>query len=421
MANKFTRVLTHAWNVFLNKDPTQSYYPSSGGSSYRPDIRATYATTEKGMVTALYNRIAMDVASHRLHHVRLDSNERYTETIKSSMNEVLSISANVDQTGKALIQDLVMSMFDEGYVALIPVKADIDPDISGGYQVLEARVGQILEWYPQDIRVKVYNDESGKREELIYPKKHAVIIENPLYSVMNQPNSTLQRLIMKLNLLDAIDKQSGSGKLDIIIQLPYVIKTERQKTLAEDRRKAIEEQLAGSQYGIAYTDGTEKVTQLNRPAENNLMKQIEFLTRMLYSQLGITEAVFDGTADEATMLNYYNRTVDPILVSIVDEIYRKWLTKTARTKGQSIMYFRDPFKLVPVNNLADIADKFSRNEILSSNEIRGIIGFKPAKDPSADELRNKNLNVPDQEKEIKEEIKIEEVSKKKGVKDDEED
>lgn len=386
--------LMHAWNAFTNKDPTFTNKNLGMSYSYRPDRTRLRVTNERSIVSSIYNRIGIDVAAISFKHVRLDENERYVEDIKDGLNECLTTNANIDQTGRALIQDIVMSMLDEGVIAIIPTDTTINPKESNSYEINTLRVGKILEWYPEHIRVKVYNEKTGLKEELLLPKKMVAIVENPLYAVMNEPNSTLQRLIHKLNLLDAIDEQSSSGKLDLIVQLPYTIRSDARKNQAEARRKDVENQLAGSKYGIAYIDGTEKVTQLNRPAENNLMQQIEYLTRMLYSQLGITETVLDGTADEKVMLNYYNRTIEPIASAIVDSMKRTFLTKTARTQGQSIMFFKDAFKLVPVNNIADIADKFTRNEILSSNELRGIIGFKPVDDERADQLVNKNINQP---------------------------
>jgi hypothetical protein len=390
--------VSHAWNAFRRQDLNLPYTTPEAGmsSNYRPDRVILSLGNERSIVSSVYSRIAIDVSAIAIKHIRLDENNRYISTENSSLNECLTVEANKDQTGRALIHDTVISMFDEGVVAIVPVDTSIDPTVSNSYNILSLRVGKILEWYPSYIKVRLYNDNTGQHEDLMLPKKTVAIIENPLYAVMNQPNSTLKRLIYKLNLLDSIDEQSGSGKLDLIIQLPYAIKTAARQEQAEKRRKDIELQLSGSKYGIAYVDGTEKVTQLNRPAENNLMKQIEYLTSMLYSQLGITQSVFDGTADEKTMLNYYNRTVEPILTSITEEMLRKFLTKTARSQLQSIGYFREPFKLVPVNELADIADKFTRNEILSSNEVRSIIGYRPSSDPRADELRNKNLNVADQ-------------------------
>lgn len=351
-----------------------------------------HVTNERSVIISVYNRIAMDVAAIGMQHVRLDENKRFVTEVDSGLNNILSLEANIDQTHRTFIQDIVMSMFDEGVVAVVPVDTTLDPKISGSYDIQTMRTGRILQWFPQHVRVKLYNDNTGKQEELTLPKSQVGIIENPLYSVMNEPNSTLKRLLKKLSILDAIDEQSGSGKLDLIIQLPYVIKTEARRKQAEERRKDIEVQLSGSKYGIAYTDGTERVTQLNRPAENNLMTQIQYLTSMLYSQLGLTEGVFNGTADEATMLNYHNRTVYPIINAIMDEFKRKFLTKTARSQKQSIMCFKDAFSLVPASQLADIADKFTRNEILTSNEVRSIIGYKPSNDPEADKLRNKNLN-----------------------------
>jgi hypothetical protein len=338
----------------------------------------------------------MDVASIDIRHVQLDDKGRYLDTRDSGLNTCLSIEANKDQTGRAFKQDLVMSMLDEGVIAIVPVDTSIDPTSTDSYDILSMRVGKITQWYPNHVKVKLYNDNTGLKEEVLLPKSKVGIIENPLYAIVNEPNSTMQRLIRKLNLLDSIDEQSGSGKLDLIIQLPYIIKSEARKKQAEDRRKDIETQLSGSKYGIAYTDGTERITQLNRPVENNLMKQIEYLTSMLYSQLGINQSVLDGTADEKTMLNYTNRTIEPIISAIVDEMKRKFLTKTARTQRQSIQYFNDPFKLVPVNDIAEIADKFTRNEIMSSNEIRQVVGLKPSDDPKADQLVNSNLNHPDE-------------------------
>lgn len=387
--------LKHAWNAFLNKDPTTSS-PGSG-SYYRPDRPRFTRGNEKTIVTAVYNRIAIDVAAVSIRHVRLDENGRYTEDIASGLNECLTLNANLDQTGRALIQDAVMSMIDEGCVAIVPVDTTINPTVSGSFDISSLRTGKIVDWYPQHVKVRLYNEKTGNKEEVVLPKRSVAIIENPLYAVMNEQNSTLQRLVRKLNLLDFVDDRNSSGKLDLIIQLPYVIKTDARRKQAEDRRKDIENQLAGSKYGIAYIDGTERITQLNRPVENNLMSQIEYLTSTLYSQLGITQSVMDGSADEKTMLNYTNRTIEPILSAIVDEMKRKFLTKTARTQGQSIMFFRDPFRLVPVNDIAEIADKFTRNEILTSNEVRQIVGMKPSEDPKADELNNSNLRQPEYE------------------------
>ena len=347
---------------------------------------------ERSIVTSVYNRIALDAASIDIMHVQLDKDDRFESVRDSALNECLTRNANIDQTGRAFIQDVVMSMLDEGCVAIVPVDTTFNPDITNSYDINTMRTAKIVEWYPAHVKVNLYNDRTGRKEDLILPKKTVAIIENPLYAVINEPNSTMQRLIRKLNLLDVIDEQSGSGKLDLIIQLPYVIKTDARRQQAEQRRKDIEMQLSGSKYGIAYTDGTERITQLNRSVDNNLMKQIEYLTSMLYSQLGITQAILDGSADDKTMLNYYNRTIEPIVSAIVDEIQRKFLTKTAITQKQAIAYFRDPFRLVPVNEIAEIADKFTRNEIMTSNEIRQIVGMKPSKDPNADELRNKNLS-----------------------------
>lgn len=380
----------NAWNTFLNRDPTIDY-GVGGGYSYRPDRIRFSRGNERSIVTSLYNRIAIDVASIDIRHVRLDENDRYIKDEDSYLNDCLKYQANKDQTSQAFIQDIVMSMFDEGYVAIVPVDTDIDPR-RGSFDIISLRTGQITAWYPDAVRVKVYNDRNGQKQEIVLPKNDVGIIENPFYSIMNEPNSTLSRLIRKLNLLDFVDEQSSSGKLDLIIQLPYIIKSEARKQQAEQRRKDIEQQLAGTKYGIAYTDGTERITQLNRPVENNLLKQIEYLTAMVYSQLGITQTVLDGTADEQTMLNYMTRTIKPIIEAIVNEMKVKFLTRTARTQKQSIMYFRDPFELVPVNNIAEIADKFTRNEIMTSNEIRQIVGMKPSDDPKADQLINSNLN-----------------------------
>lgn len=392
-----TSRLKKAWNAFTNnRDPTYIPQYRDIGTSYvyRPDRVRFSRGNERTIATSVYNRIAMDVASIAFKHCRIDKNGRYIEDIKSGLSDCLSVEANIDQTGRSFIQDVVMSMFDEGAVAIVPVDTSFDPTKSTSYDILSMRTGKIMEWYPAHVKVRVYNDRTGRKEDIILPKRSVAIVENPLYAVINEPNSTMQRLVRKLNILDAIDEQSGSGKLDLIIQLPYVIKTEARKDQAEKRRKDIEEQLKGP-YGIAYTDGTERITQLNRPVENNLMKQIEYLTNQLYSQIGMTASVLDGTADEKAMLNYNNRTIEPIASAIVDAMKRSFLSKTARTQGQTIMFFRDPFKLVPINNIADIADKFATNEILSSNEIRQIIGMKPADDPKADELRNSHLNHPE--------------------------
>lgn len=384
--------LQHGWNAFMNRDPTNYRYDYGVSYASRPDRMRFTRGNERSIVTAVYNRIALDVAAINIQHCRLDENGRFISTVDSKLNNCLNLEANIDQTGKSFIQDVVMSMLDEGCVAIVPIDTTFNPEVTGSYDILTMRTGKILEWRPNTVMVRVYNDRTGNKEELILPKSTIGIIENPLFAVINEPNSTMQRLIRKLNLLDVIDEQSGSGKLDLIIQLPYVIKTEARRQQAEKRRKDIEMQLSGSKYGIAYTDGTERITQLNRSVDNNLMKQIEYLTSMLYSQLGITQSILDGTADEKTMLNYYDRTIAPIMTAIVDEMKRKFLTKTARAQSQSISFFRDPFKLVPVNDIAEIADKFTRNEIMTSNEIRQIVGMKPSDDPKADELRNSNLN-----------------------------
>lgn len=394
METTFSSRIKHAWNAFLNRDPTNWNRDYSMGSYYRPDrIRLTRGN-ERSIVTSIFNRIALDVAAIDIKHCRLDNDDRFKDIVQSSLNNCLSLEANIDQTSRAFIQDTVMSMFDEGCVALVPVDTSTNPNDSSSFDVLTLRTGKIVGWYPNDVKVSVYNERTGKKEEIIISKRAVAIIENPLYAVMNEPNSTLQRLTRKLVLLDSVDEQTSSGKLDLIIQLPYVIKSQARKEQANERRQEIERQLAGSKYGIAYTDGTEKITQLNRPVENNLMKQIEYLTSMLYSQLGITQSILDGTADEKTMLNYYTRTIEPIISAIVDEMKRKFLSKTARTQKQTIMFFRDPFKLVPVNDLAEISDKFTRNEILTSNEIRQIVGRKPSKDPKADQLVNSNISQP---------------------------
>ena len=394
--------LQHAWNAFVYNDNTYTNPQNLGGfSTFKPDRVHFSRGVEKSIVTSVYNRLALDVASLAIKHVRLDENGRYMEEVNSGLQNCLNVEANIDQTGRAFLQDVVMSMLDEGCVAIVPVDTTVNPAVSGSYEINTMRTGKILEWYPAHVRIRVYNDKKGIHEELTLPKSSVAIIENPLYAVINEPNSTMQRLIRKLNLLDVVDEQTSSGKLDLIIQLPYVIKSEARRKQAEERRKDIEMQLSGSKYGIAYTDGTERITQLNRPAENNLMKQVEYLTGMLYSQLGLTQSIMDGSADEKTMLNYYNRTIEPIIAAIVDEMKRKFLTKTARSQRQTVMYFRDPFKLVPVNEIAEIADKFTRNEIMTSNEIRQVVGMKPSDDPSADELRNKNLNQSGEEIEAK--------------------
>lgn len=384
--------LKHAWNTLNNRDPTERYRDVGAGYSYRPDRVGFSRGNEKSLVTSVYNRISLDVASLDIRHVRLDQNGRFKEQILSDLNKCLTLDANIDQTGRAFIQDIVISMLDEGCVAIVPTDTTISPKLSSAYDIQKMRTGKILEWYPLHVRVRIHNEQTGQKEDLLFPKSTIAIIENPLYAVMNEPNSTMKRLVYKLNLLDAVDEQSSSGKLDMIIQLPYVIKTAARREQADNRRKELEFQLSGSKYGIAYTDGTERITQLNRPVENNLMQQIEYLTSMLYSQLGITQAILDGSADEKTMLNYYNRTIEPIISAIIDEMKRKFLTKTAMSQGQSIVMFRDPFRLVPVSSLAEIADKFTRNEIMTANEIRQVIGIAPSIDPNADVLRNKNIN-----------------------------
>lgn len=389
--------LRHAWNAFRNRDPTDQFKDIGASYYYRPDRVRLTRGNERSIVTSIYNRIAIDVASIDIKHCRLDDNERFVSEIDSNLNSCLTLEANIDQTARAFRQDIVMSMFDEGCVAIVPVDTTLDPNKTNSYDILSMRTGKIIEWYPQHVKVRVYNEKTGKKEDITVPKSTVGIIENPLYSIINEPNSTMQRLIRKLSLLDITDEQTASGKLDLIIQLPYVIKTEARRQQAENRRKDIEMQLASSKYGIAYTDGTERITQLNRSVENNLLKQIESLTSTLYSQLGITQAILDGTADEKTMLNYNNRTIEPIVSAIVDEMKRKFLTKTARSQKQTILFFRDPFKLVPVNDIAEIADKFTRNEITTSNEIRQIIGLKPSDDPKADQLINSNIRQPDTE------------------------
>lgn len=381
--------LKHAWNAFRGRDHP---YNHGEGSYYRPDARRRLGTNEKSIATAILNQIAIDVAAVNIYHARLDQNGRYVGQIPSHLNECLTLSANIDQTGRGFVHDLTLSMFDEGCVAAVPVETTLNPLTNGGFDITNLRAGKIVQWYPEHVRIDIYNEYTGKHQEIEMPKSRVAIIENPLRATMNEPNSTLQRLIHKLVLLDAIDDQSSSGKLDLIIQLPYVIKTDARRKQAEERRKLIEEQLAGSKYGIAYTDGTERITQLNRAVENNLLNQIQYLTDMLYSQLGLTPEIFNGTASEQVMLNYYNRTIEPILAAITDEFKRKFLTKTARTQGQSIVFMRDPFKLAPVSNIADIADKFVTAQVLAPNEVRGIVGFKPVDDPKADELRNTHLN-----------------------------
>lgn len=393
---KFRDRLSHAWNAFTNRDPTR-VYPYNLGMSFsnKPDrIRLTLGN-ERSIMAAIFTRIAIDVSSVDIKHVRLDENDRFMNEIDSELNKCLTIRANIDQSSRSFIQDVVLSLFDEGVIAIVPVDTTIDPTKSASFEINSLRTAKILEWYPKHVRLRLYNDRTGLKEEIILPKESVAIVENPLYSVVNEPNSTLRRLVRKLNLLDNIDEKNSSEKLDMIIQLPYVIKSEQRRQQADQRRKDIEMQLSGSKYGIAYVDGTEKIVQLNRSIENNLMPQIEYLTSMLYSQLGMTEEILKGTASEQESLNYYNRTIDPILCAIVDAMKWSFLTKTARTQGQSIMFFRDPFRLVPVTNLADIADRFTRNEILSSNEIRAIIGYKPVNTSRAEELSNKNMPVQD--------------------------
>lgn len=386
--------LKHAYNAFMKRAP--AWAPSGSSYSVKPDRPRLSRGNGRSIITTIYNRIAIDVAAIDIKHCRLDENRRYIEDVQSGLNECLSIEANIDQTGSAFIQDIVLSMLDEGVVAIVPVDTSLNPNITSSYDILSMRVGKITEWWPKDVRVELYNDSTGLKQEIILPKRQVGIVENPFYAICNERNSTLQRLKRKLSLLDITDEQTASGKLDLIIQLPYVVKTEARREQADRRRKDLEEQLSGSKYGIAYADGTEKITQLNRSLENNLLKQIEYLTEEVYSQFGITKEVLNGTADEKTMLNYNNRTIEPIVSAITEELRRKFLTKTARTQGQSITYFRDPFKLVPVNDIAEIADKFTRNEIMTSNEIRQIIGMKPSNDPKADQLVNSNISQPDE-------------------------
>ena len=398
MENTISSRLKHAWNAFINnRDPTASFRDIGGGYSYRPDRPRLTRGNERSIVTSVYNRIALDVAAIDIQHCKLDENGRLLEEMDSKLNQCLTLEANLDQTSRAFIQDAVMSMLDEGCVAIVPVETTLDPKVTQSYDILSIRTAKILEWFPKHVRVRLYNERTGQKEDIMLPKSMVAIVENPLFAVINEPNSTMQRLIRKLSLLDVTDEQTASGKLDLIIQLPYIIKTDARRQQAEQRRKDIEMQLAGSKYGIAYTDGTEKITQLNRSLENNLMKQVEYLTNLLFSQLGITQSILDGTADEKTMLNYYTRTIEPIISAIVDEMKRKFLSKTARSQKQSIMFFRDPFKLVPVNDIAEIADKFTRNEIMSSNEFRQIVGLRPSSDPKADKLINSNLNHPEEQ------------------------
>lgn len=417
MPESLTSRFKRSWNAFFNRDPTNDYRGLGASYYYRPDRPRFTRGNEQSIVTSIYNRIALDVASINIQHVRLDENGRFVSEIDSGLNNCLKLEANIDQSGRAFVQDIVMSMFDEGCVAIIPVDTKEDPEETNSYQILTMRTGKIVQWYPEHVRVRAYNDRTGRKEEVTLPKSMVGIIENPLFAVINEPNSTMQRLIHKLNLLDAVDEQTSSGKLDLIIQLPYIIKTEPRRQQAEQRRRDIEEQLSGSKYGIAYTDGTERITQLNRPIENNLLKQIEYLTSMLMSQLGLTQEILNGSADDKTMLNYYNRTIEPIVSAIVDELKRKFLSKTARSQRQSITFFRDPFKLVPVADLAEIADKFTRNEIMTSNEIRQIIGMKPSDDPRADQLRNANINQSKEEEAVA--ISAEEEAEEESEKEDE--
>ncbi len=389
------QALMHSWNMFKNRDPTPEYSSPNYAYYHRPDRVRFSKGNERSIITSVYNRIAMDAAAIEIKHVQLDGDGRYIYDRESGLNNCLSVEANLDQTGRAFKQDLYMSMFDEGCVAAVPVDTTLNPNNQGSYDIVTMRTAKVVEWYPASVKVNVYNEQTGKKQDVILPKKMVAIVENPFFSVMNEPNSTMQRLIRKLNYLDAIDEQSSAGKLDLIIQLPYTVRGETKTKAAEDRIQNIERQLSGTKYGIAYADATEKITQLNRPVENNLMKQIEYLTSMLYSQLGITQAILDGTADEKTMTNYYTRTIEPIVSAVVDEMKRKFLTKTARTQKQSVVYFRDPFSLIPVNDIAEMADKFTRNEIMTSNEIRQKIGMKPSSDPKADELRNSNINQQD--------------------------
>ena len=396
MPDTFITRFKHAWNAFMNRDPTRYDYEYGSGYSIRPDRVHLRGGNERTIVNSIITRIAIDAASTTIQHVRLDENGRFLEVIDSGLNNCLNVRANIDQTGRSFLQDTVQSMCDEGCVAVVPVDTDVNPAKTDSYEIRSMRVGKIVQWYPNDIRVRLYNDRTGEKQEITVPKRTTAIIENPFYSIMNEPNSTMRRLNRKLSLLDITDEQTASGKLDLIIQLPYLIKSEARKKQANERRKEIEEQLTGSRYGIAYTDGTEHITQLNRSIENNLMNQVDYLTSMLYSQLGLTKGVLEGTASEEELTNYYNRTIEPIVSTIVNEFNTKFLTKTARTQKQTIYYFRDPFRLVPVAKLAEIADKFTRNEIMSSNEFRQIIGMKASGDPRADELRNKNMPTQDE-------------------------
>ena len=395
----FVNRLQHAWNAFMGRDPTETVKYRDIGLSfgYRPDRPRFSRGNERTIVTAVYNRLAIDVASVTIEHVRFDENGRFKELIDSKLNRCLTLEANLDQSGREFIQDIAMSMFDEGCVAIVPTDTTLNPKVSNSYDILSMRTGKVLEWYPQHVKVRVYNEKTGKKEDITLPKRHVAIVENPFYAVMNEPNSTAKRLIRKLSLLDAIDEQNGSGKLDLIIQLPYDTRSNVRKQQAETRRSEIVEQLENSAYGIAYIGATEHITQLNRSVDNQLMSQIEYLTRMLYSQLGITEEIMNGTASEAAMTSYNARTIEPILSAITDSMKRKFLTQTAISQRQSIYFFKDPFKLVPVSNISEIADKFTRNEIMTSNEIRQVIGMLPSNDPKADELRNKNLSMPKEE------------------------
>lgn len=402
MADSIGSRLRRAWNAFVNnRDPTITPHEYGIGYWNRPDRRRFSSGKERTIINAILNRIAMDAAIVDIRHVRLDDDNRYKEDIEDGLNNCLTLEANLDQTGRAMRQDAFLSMLDEGLIAVVPVETTKDPNLSESYDILQLRIGKVIEWFPQHVRVRVYNERTGQPEDIFLTKHQVALVENPFYAVMNEPNSILQRLIRKLNLLDAVDEQVSSGKLDLIIQLPYVVKNDIKQKQAETRRQAVEDQLRGSQYGIAYIDGTERVIQLNRPVENNLLKTVEYFTSMLYSQLGITQGIMDGTADEKTMLNYNKRVIEPIVSALVDEMKRKFLSKTARTQKQSIMFFNDPFRLVPTNDIAEIADKFTRNEIATSNEIRQAIGMKPSSDPKADELRNSNLNHPDEKIQIK--------------------
>lgn len=393
ISDTFGSWLKHGWNPF-NRAPTTNLSYTGMGTSRRPDRPRMTRGNERSIISSLYNRIAIDTSMIDIRHCKLDDDGQFESVIKSTLNDCLSVEANIDQTGRAFILDAVISMLDEGYVALVPTETDKDPNITLTYQIKSLRVAKIIEWFPKHVMVRVYNEETGQNQDVKLPKSYVAIIENPMYTVMNESNSTLQRLIRKLNILDVIDEQSGSGKLDLLIQLPYAIKSQGRRNMANDRRNDIEDQLVNSSHGIAYIDSTEKVIQLNRSVDNNLMKQIEYLTAMLYSQLGMTQSILDGTADENTTLNYNNRTISPIITTIVEEMRRKFLTKTARTQGHSILFFRDPFKLVPISQMAEIVDKYSRNEVASPNEFRAIMGWKPSKDPKANELRNRNISAP---------------------------